>query len=103
MTVEQTKHVCDECGYSFRTLSALRLHDCVERRNVIETDGLTSSEIAERVVDHVSTCERCGHLHRGSFTRENNLTDGDTFTLRFACERCEYANENTAVLDREER
>lgn len=93
---------CDDCGESFETLTALRLHekdDCPERETYSQIDP-DSSGAGMQAAEGLVECRNCG---RENSQRDHPYTtsfaDGDLhYIIEFECRFCGFENENRVVM-----
>jgi len=95
---------CD-CGETFATLSALRLHqqdECTARERFGDIDP-DASDTTDQMVEQLSTCRNCGTVQSGQafeFEHSTAFVDGDFhYVCEFTCHDCGFQNENQAVLE----
>jgi uncharacterized paraquat-inducible protein A len=94
--------VCDACGESFGTLTALRMHekdDCPERE-VYDEIGPDTSHAGQQTAEGLLTCRNCDHENpNADYDFETSFAVGDFhYIVEFACRFCGFENENRVVM-----
>lgn len=97
-----SEHVCEPCGESFATLTALRLHekdDCDGRAVYDDLDPEDDATPA-RGAEGLLTCRRCDRVNPNTDFEETTDFAGSDFHMivEFECGFCGFENENRLVM-----
>ena len=94
---------CGDCGESFGTLTALRVHerdDCVARTNYGRIDP-EAGDAGEQAGTELLRCRDCGKVNPdANYDQTTSWADGDAhYIVEFQCRFCGFDNENRLVME----